>query len=603
MQQLRLMWESDMDVLDWGTTSVPEKPVLIISCCEDKADIDGVLPAIDLYQGQMFQFIKANDFFQAFNIFILSAKWGLISASEEIGKYDLHMGEVDPQAFLELHSKGMYERLRTAAAGQRIYSFLPKAYRSVFESFMASSQGEKIKSLSLGFYSCWHHRGSGELKERMSKALRYELIGVERNPFSTVYRSGTASNLEEIIGYTAGGQSIGSSLWHLRDQPKAKRSVILAAFQNRVFVDNGMLQTVKKGLEIDPVQMLAEYESFISDVKQCCLELAIVDESHLPDGVQDCLDVPIEDVLSNFTFVVPDNPYSPEGALEFISDNLEQLKRFQSNGVELIIPVHKRCDGKPEDIRERVRKVYSLFGESSNIRIGIPTLDTEERPYALTSPMIESILSLKGDNGFLVKKVHFLGQGDTNNYLPTRERNLLAMMYEVDVTVDSCRTRPTFKSKYVQQNADDFIRDEEMKLLSSVVRGLRESEMEDPQILEKWRAIVNEHGIAVFSDLWNSSVRHRCDQFSIVGSCDEFSDDEELFDEFMSFYLSSGQYVDFWVNLNRKEYLDEHRIEPLLGSNKRSVILGRVFGEQVVDQSKRRVSRSWGEVIASLSTM
>ncbi|WP_199438503.1 DUF6884 domain-containing protein [Vibrio owensii] len=598
MQQMRLMWDTDLDSLSWLGTTVPDKPVLIISCSKDKIDAPEPVKAIELYSGQVFKFLRSHPFLEVFNVFILSAKWGLISAEEAIEHYDVIMDDVDQSEFLSVHSKGMHERLRSAAAGQRIYSFLPKGYRQVFESFMNSKRGEDIKRLSTGFYSCWHHRGNGEMKERMGKALRYELSGGYKSPFSTVYRSGTASNLEEIVGYSAAGQSIGSSLWHLDGKHSAFRAIVMAAYENRVFIDNGMLQLVKYGKPLDMDNLIARYGEFINEVKATILDFQSIDEDSLPDDIQWCFHHDLRRVLSNFTFVVPDDPYSPENAMRLLEKFRPQLAAMLGQGIELIIPVHKRREGK-EDIRTRISEIYRLFDYHENIRIGIPTLDTETHPFALSSETIESIFSLKENGRLLVRKVHFLGQGDTNNYLPARSRNLLATLYEVDVTADSCRTRPTFKSKYVQQNADNFLRDAEMGLLSDAILEIKKCEFDDPMILNCWENYAHEYGVKAFVEAWNNSVKNRADHLVCPVNADELhgEDLEGYVADVLDVYLSNALYVDAWVCLNRAEYMQTYRISPILGNNKRTVILERVFGKETLAKTNAQRHHDWGRLM------
>ena len=70
--------------------------LLILSCSERKRPIQGLLPALERYNGPAYQVL--NKFLrvhpseaQSLDVYILSAEFGLISASEPIPDYDRRM--------------------------------------------------------------------------------------------------------------------------------------------------------------------------------------------------------------------------------------------------------------------------------------------------------------------------------------------------------------------------------------------------------------------------------------------------------------------------------------------------------------------------------
>ncbi|WP_290595944.1 MULTISPECIES: DUF6884 domain-containing protein [unclassified Archaeoglobus] len=68
-----------------------KRKLLIIPCSKTKKNIKGELPAIDLYDGPFFKLLRKYANIPFLDVYIISAKYGLIEAFEPIKKYDLRM--------------------------------------------------------------------------------------------------------------------------------------------------------------------------------------------------------------------------------------------------------------------------------------------------------------------------------------------------------------------------------------------------------------------------------------------------------------------------------------------------------------------------------
>ncbi len=103
------------------------KSIAIISCGAEK--LEGVHKAADLYVGSFFKgnLKAAIAEFGIDNVFILSAKYGLVHASQEIESYNVKMGDEGSISIIELAHQIKELGLDETEA----YAFCPKAYWSV----------------------------------------------------------------------------------------------------------------------------------------------------------------------------------------------------------------------------------------------------------------------------------------------------------------------------------------------------------------------------------------------------------------------------------------------------------------------------------------
>ncbi|MGR5347328.1 DUF6884 domain-containing protein [Vibrio mediterranei] len=560
MQQLGMFFDdgfdTDMPELYSGAYSFdakPVKPVMIVACSKLKLKGD-YRPAHELYLGGQFSLMRNHNIYKDFNVLIMSAKYGLVGSEECIPYYDMTIDEVSESEYLERHGKWMSKKLRQASKDQPVYVFLPKKYRTVFEAFLASPDGRKVMDELSSLYICYHHRGNGEQKERMLFALDAVREPHKRRE-GVVYRSGTANNLDEITGYRMAGVPIGTSLFHLEGKDKELEYVVKAAYQQRVFVDNGFLQNP----DLKPDEVFEGYEAFVEKVRLIVRSLSEESDVYHCDETR---------VLENFTFVLPDNPFDVDDAQRCIIESRFRIAALAYQGVEWIMPMHKNQSGE-ENMRERLKELYDKFDNPQWLRVGIPTLDTDDRPFALPLDLVESMLSLKGDLGFLVKKIHFLGQGITNRTKVAKGRVQLAKLYNVDYSMDAARTRPTFQSDVTKLKTPAILHQADMSRLEEVIGSLKQAEFDEPAILESWRNLMYEEGANAMCDKWNA----HCGSFNQIDISDE---DCALFDEALEPYLASGEYVDVWVSLNRDEYLRENGIKAFTGVERRREVLAAI---------------------------
>ena len=77
-----------------------EERNLILSCCPDK--LEGTYRAIDIYQGRSYKLVRSETL-NNIRVFILSAKYGLLSSDDMIENYELKMNK---KRSLELIEEG-----------------------------------------------------------------------------------------------------------------------------------------------------------------------------------------------------------------------------------------------------------------------------------------------------------------------------------------------------------------------------------------------------------------------------------------------------------------------------------------------------------------
>jgi hypothetical protein len=99
---------------------------LIVSCCQSK--LEGTHKAIDIYQGKAFKLIRKENLLDTVDVWILSAKLGLIHSSELISWYELKMNETRS---VELIEQG---RPNVVPTGE-INIYGGKLYRDVLNSY------------------------------------------------------------------------------------------------------------------------------------------------------------------------------------------------------------------------------------------------------------------------------------------------------------------------------------------------------------------------------------------------------------------------------------------------------------------------------------
>ena len=109
-----------------------KKKLLLISCSKKKKKQRTPLPAIQLYDGPFFKLIrKYIDELDNLDVYIISAKYGLINSSEKIVYYDQRM---DKKRAIELSARIIKELNRIIDEYDEILINLGKDYLSIFET-------------------------------------------------------------------------------------------------------------------------------------------------------------------------------------------------------------------------------------------------------------------------------------------------------------------------------------------------------------------------------------------------------------------------------------------------------------------------------------
>ncbi|MCY9870414.1 DUF6884 domain-containing protein [Vibrio barjaei] len=541
------------------------KPILVINCSKNKYDSE-YAPAGEIYKGDMFKFLKGK--LNAFNVFIMSAKYGLVHSTEMLENYDLYIGDVDPDVYLDVHTKGIVSRLKSVCEGQPVYMVLSNAYKELMMKVMDTSLAKDIKKNSTGVYICQGHRGNGEQKERANLLIANH--GKRKQLYGTRFRSGCANNLDEIVGYVSGGEAIGSSLYHIHDgkafDERIVKALVYSAFAVPVFVDNGMLQCMKYKRPIDVPQMMELYREFVDRVVALYHDLVSSDES---------LTMSLRQLMSNFTFVLPDNPEaSTSHLIEMYRSIKQQVVGFADLGVNWILPVHKTQGD--EKLKDRTKALYDVFEHPEWIVLGVPTIVQEDKDLSWNTEQLESVLSAKDENKQrFVKRLHFLGQGDTTKKYVARDRVMLAEMYGVQFSSDSMRVRPIMTSNFAAEKGDEFAVNRMMVMLTSVIERLRQDEEDEPVIYENWKSLYYE-SVELFCNSWNAGLTGTLRSDALV-SREVPVDDDEWIEEFVSSSFFESSYLDVWVRANAKELCEENGIKPVSGQQKRTATLSEYF--------------------------
>ncbi|MEZ8990066.1 DUF6884 domain-containing protein [Vibrio breoganii] len=518
----------EVSIKPYRKPAVSERPVLIIGCSDSKCE--GFKKAYDLYMGDMYKFLKASypDVTERFNVFILSAKYGLVHADEGIFSYNLKMSDVEQSKFVAQAREHAQKRLKDVVKDQEVYVLMSALYRDTFKLLLNDAEGQKIKCLMSGLYMSHGHRGNGVLKSRFRRI--YDSAGKKLE--CSYYRSGVASNQNELLGYLGGGQSICTSLYHMDGNREIIKSLVHAACKVRVLVDNGFASMMKNGESIDTDKMMQQYRDLLGTIVECYYELArdgnsstqstqdrllrgddesdsgvyVVGQGYMTTPMADVYDgIALTDVIRNFSFVIPDST-NPTEAVSLVRKYSSMVKDMGAMGVQWILPVHRKAD-PTDDIQQRLKVCMDSL-QGLDLRIGLPTRDNFN--VDLSEAEIESILSLTGDDKLpVVTKVHLLGQGDTCPKASSKARSLLVKMYGVDVTMDAMRTRPVFSSEKVKSEMSWIGWERKLRIVADEVAELKRGEADCPSLYEYWNDLFQD-APQEFVRQWNLGVERLC---------------------------------------------------------------------------------------------
>lgn len=154
-----------------------QKPVLIINCSNKKVDYP--TSAFDLYQGDIFKVIRANtkdyNVLDIWDIYILSAEHGLISAYDRIEPYNTRMpkrstikGRREISIIAAKNKEVAAARLRQHH-GVDLVVILTYDYLVNFDvMFEEHSLRNEFKSVTISR----DHRGNGDMKKLLIQQLK-----------------------------------------------------------------------------------------------------------------------------------------------------------------------------------------------------------------------------------------------------------------------------------------------------------------------------------------------------------------------------------------------------------------------------------------------
>jgi hypothetical protein len=207
---------------------------LIIHCSHAKRPFDGKLIAIDLYNGPTFKLIRrylkesSNLGEDRLDIFILSAKYGLIDSDKEISPYDLSMTPERVKELMPQVEEKMAEILKKGY--EEIFISLGKVYLSALEPLRGklgtnvkisqASQGKRLRELRLWLYRenenevskqkepVYRVTGQATLKGKQIKMTREEILTRAREAL----KDGTVVNTYKNWYLLVDGQKV-STKW------------------------------------------------------------------------------------------------------------------------------------------------------------------------------------------------------------------------------------------------------------------------------------------------------------------------------------------------------------------------------------------------------
>jgi hypothetical protein len=477
------------------------KDCLIIPCSDKKALKP--LPAYQLYQGALMGVVNQfdiNDVFKSFDVFFLSAKLGLISATAVIAPYNERMPcrLTDQKRFALEHKKNAQSLLKNLAnKDSALYTVLSKDYQSVFD-LMSLTSLAKFKMV----YHSVNARGIGDHRSRLKRIIASK-VNAPIDP--VLFRSGCA-NLTEFHGLTASNQAIGTSLAYMSS--KALFAHVIDTIKNKtnIFLDNGMISAISKGYELSEKDVFKQYMDIATGIRG----------------------------TKTLAIVVPDCPFSQDKCIETVKSFKKEIK-YLATKCQVIIPFHKETQ---RSVKEQCTLIAEILG-ATKFTVGIPCRKVKDNDWRLPLTDIESLFMLKDINGNqLIKKAHFLALSEKTVGTTYHERLSLAAMYNVEFSADACRTPALFGSEFSERQGSVIAREVKEEVTkyntinSNFFKGYdSESEIDSSNLWDEIRYFTAQEK----ASLWNECYPHIS-----IDDEDDDSDIEEVFDN-----LSNNYFHDF----------------------------------------------------------
>lgn len=398
-----------------------EKTVLVIGCSDAK--LEGSHQAFDLYQGGMYQMLKKGlgDALEYFTILILSAEYGLVEATDVISSYNKRMPTRKPsdahlvEEFSKTHSVAMRKLLKRVASEQRdLYVIMSNDYLNAFDIAIGCKQSEKILKSFRSAYVCRGHRGVGDLRGSLTRAMN--LVKSEQDFEPVYFRSGVANDPE--LGFVAAGCATGGSLAYLNTEKSSKLSLLSSLLESAkhapFFLDNGIITKERQKKVVNPDWVFDQYEAIIGTTERA-------------QG-------------KNISIVVPDDVRCNEAAVAIVRKYKKRILAL-SKKCTVILPVHRS-----KDIRAHALNLMAELNFETNIRLGVPCLQKGDLDFSLPSKDIDALLAVNNPKTGerLFQSVHFFGMSEATSKLKLSSCLKIAEMHQVETFLDCCRTTAIF---------------------------------------------------------------------------------------------------------------------------------------------------------------
>jgi hypothetical protein len=449
------------------------KDCLILPCSNKKGL--GTKTAKELYEGALNSILNSFDqdeVFAHFDVFFLSAKFGLIGANDLIETYDIKMAddEYSQMAFAKAHKAKANKLLKQYAYNKsRVYMILYNNYQAAFDKMNLSAL-----KLFKTVYKSTAARGVGVHRGRLKKIIQSNLA---KATSPTIFRSGCA-NVNEFNGFLMGNQHIGTSLAYLNKKHVMSYIVDELKAKHDIFVDNGLITAVNKNIDINESDIFANYSKIVKSVRSAQSLLA----------------------------VIPDNPFNADEAIAIVERNKADIRHLAKR-CQLVLPVHNT---EIRTVAEQAKLLMSVIGKAQ-ITLGIPCLNKGDNKWRMSLENIESLFALKHADGRpLFTRVHFLGLSDVSKGGVYEERLLLAQMYNVNFSCDASRITAIFGNQEECKRAGnreirDIQRDQSEKEFHNtyspdLATYSANDEWEDPMIINEVNNLHTQDKI----DLWNT---------------------------------------------------------------------------------------------------
>lgn len=396
------------------------KPILVLNCSDEKDA--SAQTALDLYQGTMFQLLKANveNPLDRFELLILSAQYGLVKASENLPWYNQRMPKrtnlSSHDDFASQHRGNAIRLLEEVGSQDRdLIVLMTKDYTFAFDRLLSTHRGQKVLKSFRSLYISRNHRGIGELRGRLKSAIR--TYSSSNPPNFGFIRSGI-SNLSELGYLAAGVDGLGTSLARVNSSKNTALlgSLLNAVSSTKIWIDNGLIKASNSNERLNSKWVFSEYRKIVDSVprKYC----------------------------HNLTIVIPDAPNDEEEAIQIVSEHKADIAYLRRKQVDVILPIHKS-----NDIAKLTQRLMKTLGYPKNVRVGIPCLQKGKAlDFCLEPNDIETIFRQKHPKTGLplFERCHYFGLSDASSAMKLKLRLGLANLYGLNATLDATRTTALF---------------------------------------------------------------------------------------------------------------------------------------------------------------